>query len=33
VDTSRLERELAVEIRYRDLEDGVRASLEQQEPA
>jgi len=30
VDTSRLERELGVEIRYRDLEDGVRASLQQQ---
>jgi nucleoside-diphosphate-sugar epimerase len=27
VDTSRLERELAVEIRYRKLEDGIRASL------
>lgn len=30
VDTSRLQRELGVEIRYRDLEDGIRASLEQE---
>ena len=28
VDTRRIERELGVELRYRDLEDGVRASLE-----
>jgi len=33
VDTSRLEHELGVEIRYRDLEEGVRASLEQERPA
>jgi len=33
VDTSRLERELGVEIRYRDLEEGVRASLEKERPA
>ena len=31
VDTSRLERELGVEIRYRDLKEGVRASLREQE--
>jgi nucleoside-diphosphate-sugar epimerase len=30
VDTGRLERELAVEISYRSLEDGVRASLQQE---
>jgi len=30
VDTSRLERELGVQIRYRDLEEGVRASLQQE---
>ena len=32
VDTTRLERELGVEIAYRDLEAGVRASLEQAGP-
>ena len=30
VDSSRLQRELAVEIRYRDLEEGVRACLERE---
>jgi nucleoside-diphosphate-sugar epimerase len=33
VDTSRLERELAVTIRYRDLEAGIRASLGPEPPA
>lgn len=33
VDTSRLERELGVEIRYRHLEEGVRDSLEHERPA
>jgi len=30
VDSSRLQRELAVEIRYRDLEEGVRACLQRE---
>ena len=33
VDTTRLDRELGVDLRYRDLEEGVWASLEQERPA